>query len=182
MGNGKSTDERLAELEQTVAYLSRLVLKAREYAEKDPEVALGQARKSAEAICYRLFQVEIGPPGKMMLEDLITKLQAQRVIPPHVVIPLRTIQLYGNFGAHAQERHEEVSVEWVAPCLSALAQVTNWYFRDYLGIALPTALERHEDHSRPVPHHGGWETEPRVETAVSPTNVGLPDGPASADA
>jgi formylglycine-generating enzyme required for sulfatase activity len=180
MGNGKSTDERLAELEQTVAYLSRLVLKAREYAEKDPEVALGQARKSAEAICYRLFQVEIGHPGKMMLEDLITKLQAQRIIPPHVVIPLRTIQLYGNFGAHAQERHEEVSVEWVAPCLSALAQVTNWYFRDYLGIALPTELERHEDHFRSVPRHGGRETEPRGESTANPNSNGHPEGPITA--
>ena len=127
MVNEKSTDERLADLEQTVAYLSRLVLKARRYAESDPEVALGQARKSAEAICYRLFQAEIGPPGKMMLEDLMTKLQAKQVLPPHVVVPLRTIQLYGNFGAHAQDEHVEVSVEWVAPCLSALAQVTNWY-------------------------------------------------------
>jgi hypothetical protein len=180
MGNGRSTDERLADLEQTVAYLSRLVLKARQYAETDPEVALGQARKSAEAICYRLFQDEIGPPGKMMLEELMTKLQARQVIPLQVLIPLRTIQMYGNFGVHAQDGHGEVSVEWVAPCLSALAQVTNWYFRDYLGIALPTALERHEDDSRPVTRHGGWAKEPRGETAGDRPWNGQPAEPAPA--
>jgi hypothetical protein len=154
-------------LEQTVAYLSRLVLKARQYAESDPDVALGQARKSAEAICYRLFQNEIGSPGKMMLEELMTKLQARQVIPPQVLIPLRTIQMYGNFGVHAQDGHGEVSVEWVAPCLSALAQVTHWYFRDYLGIALPKELERAEGDIVSAPRNGGRETAPQVEISSS---------------
>ena len=180
MGNGKSTDERLADLEQTVAYLSRLVLKARQYAESDPDVALGQARKSAEAICYRLFQNEIGSPGKMMLEELMTKLQARQVIPPQVLIPLRTIQMYGNFGVHAQDGHGEVSIEWVAPCLSALAQVTHWYFRDYLGIALPKELERAEGDVVPAPRNGGRETAPRVGSAASPPRSGHAEGLAPA--
>jgi hypothetical protein len=177
MGNGKSTDERLADLEQTVAYLSRLVLKARYYAESDPEVALGQARKSAEAICYRLFQAEIGNPGKMMLEDLMTKLQARQVIPPHVVIPLRTIQLYGNYGSHAQDGHVAVSAEWVAPCLSALAQVTQWYFTDYLGIALPSELDRRGGDAPPPTGQMGQGTAPGAVASPAPVAPDTPREP-----
>ncbi|EIC20687.1 DUF4145 domain-containing protein [Thiorhodovibrio frisius] len=167
MANGKSADERLADLEQTVVYLSRLIVKAQQYAVTDPEVALGQARKSAEAICCRLFQAEIGKPGKMMLDELITKLQARQVIPPDVLVPLRTIQMYGNFGVHAQDGHREISAEWVAPCLSALAQVTTWYFTDYLGVALPSTLERSSDDRPPPDSDGGEEPTPEVETLAN---------------
>jgi formylglycine-generating enzyme required for sulfatase activity len=180
MGNGKSADERLANLEQRVAYLSRLVLKAHQYQQSDPESALNQARKSAEAICYHLFRVEIGKPGNMMLEDLISKLKDRGIIPPRVVLSLKTIQLFGNFGSHAQngqDGYEEVSVESVAPCLSALAVVTNWYFSDYLGIDLPRELERPGGDVPPPPRTMGPGTAPDAGTAPAPAPPATPREP-----
>jgi formylglycine-generating enzyme required for sulfatase activity len=181
MGNGKSADERLTDLEQRVTYLSRLVLRAHQYQQSDPETALNQARKSAEAICYHLFRVEIGKPGNMMLEDLINKLKDRGVIPPQVVLSLKTIQSFGNFGSHGkngQDGYEEFSVESIAPCLSALAVVTNWYFTGYLGIDLPRELERPGGDAPPPSRTMGPGTVPDAGTAPAPPATPLEPRPA----
>ena len=171
MHDDHSTDDRLAKLERDVAYLTRLLEKATRYAASDPEVALFQARKSAEAICRRLFEAEIGRPGKMMLEELMQKLQAKRVLPYHVVVPLRTIQDYGNYGVHPQEQHVEVSGEWVSPCLSALAQVTNWYFTEYLRMDVPAALQPIDssEGDRPASSRRGDIEQPARDAAAAGT-------------
>ncbi len=104
------------------------------------QAVLGQARRAAEAICRRVFAQEIGQPGTMTLEELIETLQAKQIIPPHVVMSLRTIQSYGNFALHPEEELIELPGEWGAPGLYALAHVTNWYVADYPGVALSEAV------------------------------------------
>ena len=64
-------DEKINELVAKVDYLTAIITKARNYAQSDPEVALMQARKSAEAVCRQVFSAEIGEPGKLMLDVLI---------------------------------------------------------------------------------------------------------------
>lgn len=105
----------------------RLYRKALRYAETDPEVFLGTARRAAESILLDIAMREaVG--SKPTLESLLTVLTAKGLVPPKVVLAVRTIQNYGNYGSHAQEgTGEEISAEDVRPCLNALTQLAVWY-------------------------------------------------------
>ena len=134
-------NERILELSQKVDFLCEIIIKAQRYAESDPETALMQARKSAEAICRNVFSAEIGEPGKIMLDGLIKKLAQKNMLPQKIVIPLGTIQAYGNYASHAQSDYEKMDFGYISPCLSALAQITDWYFSEYLGIETPSEIK-----------------------------------------
>jgi Domain of unknown function (DUF4384) len=118
---------RPSELQQ----IDALVAKARRYARSDPEVALGQARKAAEAIARAVFAREIGEPGKIMLDAMLQKLAAAKAIPAGVLVPFGTIQAYGNYGAHAHGDARPVDASYAAPALSALEHVATWFRTDY---------------------------------------------------
>ncbi|MFJ9890814.1 DUF4145 domain-containing protein [Streptomyces sp. NPDC091287] len=107
----------------------RLYKKALRYAESDPEVFLSTARRAAEAILLDLAMREaIG--SKPTLESLLTVLTAKGVVPAKMVLAIRTIQNYGNFGSHAHDGSgDEISAEDVQPCLNALTQLAAWYGR-----------------------------------------------------
>lgn len=141
---------QLQELRAKVSVLSQIIAKAHLYADTDPEIALHQARKSAEAICLSIFSVVIGPPGRLQFEDLIRKLDERKVLPRRVLIPLRTIQAYGNHGSHPDLDGGTFDPDYAAPCLLALAQVTSWYFIEYLGIDLPPELATQLSSSGPL--------------------------------
>ncbi|UYQ65625.1 DUF4145 domain-containing protein [Streptomyces peucetius] len=105
----------------------RLYRKALRYAQSDPEVFLGTARRAAESILLDIaIREAIG--SKPTLESLLTVLSAKNLVPPKVVLAVRTIQNYGNYGSHAQDSPtEEISAEDVRPCLNALTQLAVWY-------------------------------------------------------
>jgi len=131
-------------MSRKIDVLCSSILKARQYAHSDPETALMQARKSAEAICRHIFAAEIGEPGTIMLDELIKRLAQKQLLPRKILIPLGTIQAYGNYGAHAQAEYDTIDMEYITPCLSALAQVTSWYFLEYLRIDIPDQLKARE--------------------------------------
>lgn len=118
-------------------FLSKIIVKAMTYADKDPETALMHARKSAEAICSFIFAREIGDPGKNRLDKLIELLSNNNKIPARIKIPLQVIQQYGNYGAHYQTDQQTIDRAYINPCLGALVQVTNWYYLNYLGMEIP---------------------------------------------
>ncbi len=142
---GNEKDSKIKELTDKVEFLSSIIIKAHKYAKDDPEVALTQARKSAEAICRNIFSAEIGEPGKIMLDELIKKLAERKVLPTKILIPLGTIQAYGNYGTHAQSATENIDFNYITPCLSALAQVSSWYFTEYLKTNIPADLAAEEN-------------------------------------
>ncbi len=143
-------DQKIKDLTGKVEFLSSIIIKAHKYAKDDPEVALTQARKSAEAICRNIFSAEIGDPGKIMLDELIKKLNERKIIPVKILLPLGTIQAYGNYGTHAQSANETIDFNYITPCLSALAQVSSWYFTEYLKTTLPPGLVE-ENGAEPAP-------------------------------
>lgn len=69
-----------------------------------------------------------------------------------MVLAIRTIQNYGNFGSHALDGSgEEISTEDVQPCLNALTQLAAWYGRT------SSSFAEHEGHEAlaAVPHTVG---------------------------
>lgn len=138
-----------------VKKLVSLCLKASRYAAETPEFSLSLARKAAEAICVHIFTREIGTPERIVLGDLLKQLGAKNVLSNRILIPLHTIQHYGNYGSHYQEEGLEVDTEFVIPCLAALRQVLNWYFQKYLNIEIPyeiSSFVKSTEQSTPVDH------------------------------
>lgn len=129
-------------LEAKVSHLSKMLVKSFGYADQDPDTFLQNARKTTEAICKFIYTKEIGELNnkKMMLNDLSRALNTQKVIPGKISILIGTIQTYGNYGAHAQEDFSEATREWIAPCQTALANLTNWFFLEYLNGNVPPEL------------------------------------------
>ncbi|MEC4019493.1 DUF4145 domain-containing protein [Streptomyces sp. H27-D2] len=119
----------------------RLYRKALRYAQTDPEVFLGTARRAAESILLDVaLQEAVG--SKPTLESLLTVLAAKGLVPPKVVLAVRTIQNYGNYGSHAQKGSgEEISAEDVRPCLNALTQLVVWYGQASTSLAENEARE-----------------------------------------
>ncbi|MEU0368693.1 DUF4145 domain-containing protein [Streptomyces sp. NPDC006283] len=126
----------------------RLYRKALRYAESDPEVFLGTARRAAESILLDIALREaVG--SKPTLESLLTVLSAKHLVPPKVVLAVRTIQNYGNFGSHAQDASaEEISAEDVRPCLNALTQLAVWYGQTSRSLAEEAVRHELSDHRR----------------------------------
>lgn len=109
--------------ERTLAY----------HASHNPEVSLLMARKTAEAICRRIFEREISSnTNTITFVQYIERLSQKNILPQHIIIPLRTIQHYGNYGAHAQESEADVfTTEYVTPAIQALATIFKWYMSRY---------------------------------------------------
>ena len=134
-------DVRIESLEEKVVHLSRMLVKSFSYAGQDPDTFLQNARRTTEAICRFLYTKEIGEPkGKMMLNDLGRELIAKKIVPDRIGILIGTIQTYGNYAAHAQDDLTETTREWIAPCQTALASLTNWFFLEYLKGNIPDEL------------------------------------------
>ena len=126
---------RVGQLEQELARIKGYYDKSIAYRSRDPEAALMMARKAAEAICRQLFVREVGAnPTTLTLDGFIDKLVSAKALPKRIVVPLRTIQGYGNYGAHDQGDEDganSITTEYVQPCLQALATVVEWYFSEY---------------------------------------------------
>ncbi len=138
----QNTNKEIGELEQKVTHLSKMLVKSFGYADEDPDTFLQNARKTTEAICKFIYTKEIGElkNKKMMLNDLSRALTTQKVIPNKIAILIGTIQTYGNYGSHAQDDFSETTREWIAPCQTALANLTNWFFLEYLNGNVPQEL------------------------------------------
>jgi hypothetical protein len=127
--------------EHDSVYLAGVLVKALSYANNDPETSLIYARKSAECICTDLFKKEVGDPGNNRLDKLIELLSNKEALPERIRIPFRVIQQYGNYAAHVQTDRKPIDRHYITPCLSALVQVSNWFFLEYLVIPIPSDLK-----------------------------------------
>lgn len=138
----ENNQQKVEQLEEKVTHLSKMLVKSFGYADQDPDTFLQNARKTTEAICKFIYSKEIGEVKnkKMMLNDLSRALTQQKAIPNKIAILIGTIQTYGNYGAHAQEDLSEATREWIAPCQTALANLTNWFFLEYLNGDVPQEL------------------------------------------
>ncbi len=147
----ESPEPKKEECSPDKMYLTGVIVKAMEYAASDPETSLMYARKSAEGICTHVFSREIGNPGNNRLDKLIELLSNKDCLPERIKIPLRVIQQYGNYAAHVQPDRESIDRPYIGPCLTALVQVTNWYFHNYLGTEIPAEIVTANNEYEPPP-------------------------------
>ena len=55
---------------------------------------------------------------------------------------MRTVQQYGNYGSHMQPDSTGIDRLYIHPCLSALIQVTNWYYHEFISTDIPNEIVR----------------------------------------
>lgn len=122
--------------------LSRIILKAKKYAIDDPEVALPLARIAAELICINILTVIYKErPGKMELDQMIQKINQHKILPPKIIIHLNTIRSYGNYGSHAQYEEQEIEKDYIITCMTALEQLSTWYYEEHLRNEVPEEIQ-----------------------------------------
>jgi hypothetical protein len=107
----------------------RLYRKALRYADQDPEISLTLARQAAESVLLDIGnRHNVAVAGKPTLENLLHALTVRGSLPNRILLPLRTIQSYGNYGSHAHGLDEEMlTLTDIQPCLGALSQVLTWH-------------------------------------------------------
>ncbi|QQS51441.1 MAG: DUF4145 domain-containing protein [Bacteroidota bacterium] len=142
MSTKKNNIDINSDLHEKLSMLSKMLIKSFGYADADPDTFLLNARKTTETICKFIYNKEIGEEDgrKMMLNDFGRALVSKRIIPERIGILIGTIQTYGNYGAHAQDDLTETPREWIAPCQTALANLSNWFFLEYLKGEIPGEL------------------------------------------
>lgn len=145
-------------LEKDQQNIRSLVQKAAQFLETEPQVALSLARKSAEAICKQVISHEGmdlsgRPTSTMVLEQLLDVLTRGEAVPTSIKLALRTIQSYGNFGAHDQgDENDAITSEYSRTCLDALNTVATWYFSKYVG-GVDSGLLVQQDKILPTRNH-----------------------------
>ena len=165
-------DQQIESLEEKVTHLSRMLVKSFGYADQDPDTFLQNARRTTEAICRFMYTKELGEPkGKMMLNDYGRELLQKKIIPDKIGILIGTIQTYGNYAAHAQDDLSEATREWIAPCQTALASLTNWFFLEYLKGNVPNELLTPIQSFAEPTGHGHTAHSSSVASAPKKTNL-----------
>ena len=116
----------------SIQNIDRLFKKVKKFKNTDPEVALMLARKTAEAIAKHIIQASSFSPGGLMLDKLIEKMSSDNMVAKKILNPLRTIQAYGNYGAHDQQNdYGEIDKEYASPCIMAIETVYKWFDEKY---------------------------------------------------
>lgn len=123
---------------------------------------LQNARVVVETLLRSIIHREKGQaPGKDTLEKLIPKLfqeGKQSILPTHIVVHIRTIQAWGNVGAHDQhadlfEEGLEVKHDEALAALNSLVAILVWYADKYLADgstpSTPEPAARGQSSSRP---------------------------------
>ena len=167
-------DQQIESLEEKVTHLSRMLVTSFGYADQDPDTFLQNARRTTEAICRFMYTKEFGEPkSRMMLNDYGRELLNKKVIPDKIGILIGTIQTYGNYAAHAQDDLSAATREWIAPCQTALASLTNWFFLEYLKGNVPNELLTPVQSFSETKTHGNTTTNVSPITNKSKTNTNV---------
>lgn len=124
-----------------IEYYKRAV----ESVQTDPDAAVNCARKAAERVCKDIIAIS----GKQFnphatIEALITQINNCHLpINPKLLLAIRTIQVYANYGAHDQsfqvsnavdsiENHGDLSCDDIVPCMQALTQMLRIFNNDFI--------------------------------------------------
>ena len=151
--------------------------RAIESAKSDPDAAVNNARKAAERICKNIIDAS----GKIFdqhatIEPLlaqITNKGSNIIADPRLILAIRTIQIYANYGAHDQsfqsgdsiDNHADLSNEDIIPCMEALTQMLKIYIQGFID----------ENVKESSPLEGSFNLPEDYIIKIAATNLTVPD-------
>lgn len=131
----------MQESANTLLRIKTRYLRALKYQNNDPEVALNECRKTAEAVLKELYSNYAAlnpknqhfkkPAEKQMLNNLASALEKVERYPLVIASSIRTIQAFGNIGSHDQGlESEQLTEDNIQVCMVALKNLVEWYWND----------------------------------------------------
>ena len=118
-------EDQIEMFEQEIARLQEEYKTAYAMQFSDPKSALVKARDIAEGICKQMYKRHTAEEaaGKQF-NQLLSCLISDRILPAYIAPHFRTIQSYGNVGAHFLGRDAiHITIDYTEPCLSVLPKI-----------------------------------------------------------
>lgn len=150
---GNDTTQKLRHIEEQLAKhnqaINRLIRNAESSKNKNPRIAVVNARTSAEAICKAVFMHEFkAKPGKIMLDGYINRLAKQEFLPRNIVAALNTVREHGNLVLH--DATYDPDENFLGATLNSLSSIQTWYFDKYpIPKKKPEIVEPKEKNEKP---------------------------------
>jgi len=129
------TDKEIPE--KVLTRIKKLYDKTLFYNTTDPEIALIQAQKAAEAICISIYcKYGLNKHGidvnKLSLKEASDVLARYKIIPETIAINIATISEYNKLIKEINsELIENISDEYIKPCLLALGNLFSYYTQNF---------------------------------------------------
>ncbi len=134
----KASDEANSEIpEKVIKRIKKLYEKTLFYNLTDPEIAIIQAQKAAEAICKSIYlKYELNKHGSdinnINLKEISDLLGKYKIIPGTVMLNISTINDYSKLIMNdSVEIIENVSEDYIKPCLLALGSLFGYYTENF---------------------------------------------------
>ena len=99
------------------------------------------AGAACEAMLKFIYQKDTNhqkPVNKLMLDELLIKVNDLLPLPPQVMINFRTIQAWRNYGTHDKDDMRNADSNSFIMVDMALSNIVNWFFTSYLKIDTPS--------------------------------------------
>ena len=116
-----------------ITRIRKLHAKVTTYKESDPEVSLILALNAANLVARLLFREHLDKDaGPLMLDKIIAQLPEGKELPKEILEDLQNIQKYvvSDF-LGGDEDSEELTSEYILPCINSLDNVTKWITDKY---------------------------------------------------
>jgi SNF2 family DNA or RNA helicase len=121
-------------------FIANIFVKAIILSKINPEESFRFARQTARGICSLLYAREIGDPSNKKIDELIEILLRIEKIPENIKAQFLIFQKYGHSNVPLQTDNGTINRYATELFISALIQVNNWYFLDYLATGIPAAV------------------------------------------
>jgi hypothetical protein len=131
---------RVVKLSQLDPKLYGLLLSAIRKCGTDPHGSLADGRSALEFVAADLYARLVAPPTPgehLALDRMLSALDKDKHLPKVVMTHARSVQMWGNVGAH---RLGEPSPEDAAVLLGHLLQLVKWYYTGYRSDRLPPVV------------------------------------------
>jgi hypothetical protein len=123
--------------EKVIIRIKKLYEKTLFYNATDPEIAVIQAQKAGEAICKSIYlKYGLNKHGtdlnKINLKEISDLLFNYKIIPDTIMLNISTINDYSKLRMNGSvEILENVSEDYIKPCLLALGSLFSYYIENY---------------------------------------------------
>ncbi len=154
-------------------FLIKIIVKAMESIDDNPEMSLRYTYSAAKSICIDIFSREIGKPSDNQLGNMIEVLSFKDYLPQRIKRSFREILSQSNYADDLYESSKFIDRSKINICLNSLVLITNWYFHEYLNAEIPAEIVAVNNEFEPSPEKQS-EASLKLKPEAIAKGMGLP--------
>ena len=157
-------NEILKQLANNAGELNASIVKIKQTSVSDPGETLKAAKEVVRKILAGVYTAEMGDPGEMEADMMLTMLEEKSVVPQSISISVNSIHGIDASSSSSTLNAKTADYEDVLSGLKAYAQIVRWYFTEYLKTKIPSSIEpalKFESGSGAQGHNSGGEDNPK---------------------